>query len=647
MLPSNEYPDPKEKPVAPRRHRLRSGNLRCIYENGVIRYLSAGSQEIVRSVYAAVRDSYWQTASVSVSGETVAESENGFRINFEMKFSLNDIRYNARVEITCPDENSLSVKFTGIAGSDFLRNRIGLCTLIPPELVRGKPCLVVHPQGNSETISFPENISPVQPFVDIRSLEWKTESGVLVMMKCLGDIFEMEDQRNWGDASYKVYSTPHHLPFPVAVRKGDLVQQEIRFSFKGIRPAVGSELAVSGPVAFHPGGSSLPFPGLGFSYNPDAQTPDAETIKLLRRLAMDHYRIELFFPGKWKDVWERGSATAKQLLVPIHIVIYACDGDAAAALETFLAEAGEHTALVATILLFTGTESVSTTAISKELAMKTRTRFPHIRIGAGTDGYFSVWNQQPVIPGQPGAFISFPVNPQVHQTDTLTMIENLPALTDIIETTRFHSPQTALFVGPVTLKARYNPDVVAPNNIAARFPYAIDPRQQTLFAAAWTMAAIRYLCRADKITLFEITGERGLMPAVSADEGLARMRVFPVYILLREIAAFKPVSILPGRSLSPTEVDGLVLENIHGDRLMIFCNFTSTRQTLKLKTDTWKVLPLYLKIISPEGLSELLEDGEKFRSSPYTPFSLSEGNNCRLPSENILFLTSLRDWSFS
>ena len=29
-----------------------------------------------------------------------------------------------------------------------------------------------------------------------------------------GDIFEMEDQRNWTDASYKIYSTPLRLPFP-------------------------------------------------------------------------------------------------------------------------------------------------------------------------------------------------------------------------------------------------------------------------------------------------------------------------------------------------------------------------------------------------------------------------------------------------
>src|ERR1700712_2722380 len=118
MLPSNEYPDTKAKPFAPGPHRLRSGNLRCIYENGVIRYLSAGSLEIVRSVYPAVRDSYWQTAAVVISNETIDESEKGFRISYQADYSLNDILYSARVEVSCRDQYSLSVKFIGTAGSN-------------------------------------------------------------------------------------------------------------------------------------------------------------------------------------------------------------------------------------------------------------------------------------------------------------------------------------------------------------------------------------------------------------------------------------------------------------------------------------------------------------------------------------------------
>ncbi len=37
----------------------------------------------------------------------------------------------------------------------------------------------------------------------------------------------MEDQRNWTDASYKTYSTPLALPFPVEIRAGETVEQTV------------------------------------------------------------------------------------------------------------------------------------------------------------------------------------------------------------------------------------------------------------------------------------------------------------------------------------------------------------------------------------------------------------------------------------
>src|SRR5699024_4733859 len=40
--------------------------------------------------------------------------------------------------------------------------------------------------------------------------------------------FEMEDQRNWSDASYKTYSRPLELPFPYQLRAGERVHQRVR-----------------------------------------------------------------------------------------------------------------------------------------------------------------------------------------------------------------------------------------------------------------------------------------------------------------------------------------------------------------------------------------------------------------------------------
>ena len=40
-----------------------------------------------------------------------------------------------------------------------------------------------------------------------------------------GDAFEMEDQRNWIDASYKTYVRPLALPWPYTIATGRAVQR--------------------------------------------------------------------------------------------------------------------------------------------------------------------------------------------------------------------------------------------------------------------------------------------------------------------------------------------------------------------------------------------------------------------------------------
>ena len=48
-----------------------------------------------------------------------------------------------------------------------------------------------------------------------------------------GDTFEMEDQRNWTDASYKTYVRPLALPWPYTLAKGTVIEQAVRLSVHG------------------------------------------------------------------------------------------------------------------------------------------------------------------------------------------------------------------------------------------------------------------------------------------------------------------------------------------------------------------------------------------------------------------------------
>ena len=68
---------------------------------------------------------------------------------------------------------------------------------------------------------FPELIDPVQPMMDLRALTHEPAPGLRVTCRMEGDTFEMEDQRNWTDASYKTYVRPLALPWPYTLAAGE------------------------------------------------------------------------------------------------------------------------------------------------------------------------------------------------------------------------------------------------------------------------------------------------------------------------------------------------------------------------------------------------------------------------------------------
>ena len=115
---------------------------------------------------------------------------------------------------------------------EFATNRTGLVVLHPPQLA-GEALRVTHADGSAEESSFPAAISPHQPVLDIAELAW-LHDGIEVAVAFEGDVFEMEDQRNWSDASYKTYSRPLELPFPYAIAAGERVRQSVYIDVRDV-----------------------------------------------------------------------------------------------------------------------------------------------------------------------------------------------------------------------------------------------------------------------------------------------------------------------------------------------------------------------------------------------------------------------------
>ncbi len=187
---------------------------------------------VLRSVRAVVRSPDWATATLTVdrirdTGTTLSlhVRSAGFGSSF-----AGVVRVEARasaLRVTCDLESE----------SAFQTNRTGLVVLHPHQVAGGE-LVVTHSDGAVEQTRFPSAISPHQPVFDIVGLSWR-DDGLDISATFDGDVFEMEDQRNWSDASFKTYSRPLGLPFPYSIEPGERVIQSVTITVTEARAAGG------------------------------------------------------------------------------------------------------------------------------------------------------------------------------------------------------------------------------------------------------------------------------------------------------------------------------------------------------------------------------------------------------------------------
>src|SRR5439155_14715244 len=113
---------------------------------------------------------------------------------------------------------------------------------------------------------FPELIDPVQPMMNLRSVTHEAAPGLKVTCRMEGDTFEMEDQRNWTDASYKTYVRPLALPWPYMLSAGTRLEQSVSLALEGSAPARPSSAEA---VLLKLGKPLGALPSLGLGLDPD------------------------------------------------------------------------------------------------------------------------------------------------------------------------------------------------------------------------------------------------------------------------------------------------------------------------------------------------------------------------------------------
>ncbi len=540
---------------------LRAGPLRLVFDRGELRWIRLGEREVLRGIYVAVREPGWATVPGAIEDLVIHAEPDSFRLQFVSRHRRGDVRFDWEARIEGFRDGRIVYEMDGTAGATFLRNRIGFCVLHPVAECAGEPCVVETVDGGRVETAFPRLVSPHQPFFEVRAISHEVAPGVEVEVRMDGDTFETEDQRNWGDASFKTYCTPLARPYPAEIAKGSAVRQWVSLRLFGLTSEPVQEAAATVPGALPkrrnsaepvivtiPADGAVARAALGLGGGSSVPL-DEPTAAALGRLGLDHLRGEVACAGPgWEAALERAVANARLLDVPLELAVHAPD-PAGPALRALAERAMGAHARVATWLLF-GPDGVSTPdGLVAAARVALGAVSPGARFGGGSDRYFTEMNRQRPAPGLDR--VSFSMNPQVHAFDDATLVENLASLAWLAETARSFAPGAEVGVSPATLRPRHDPRP-ASSRAPGEPPFTDDPRQPTPFAAAWTLGLIGAASAAGvaSLTLFEPTGPRGVM-----QDG----RPFPVFHALAEVTALRGAAVLAARSRRPERVQVLAL----------------------------------------------------------------------------------------
>jgi hypothetical protein len=502
-----DQPPPERVPV-------RAGPLSLVLESGDVRSLHAGGREIVRRIYGAVRDHAWHTVPARLSGLVIDAGAESFTCRYRAEHRQDDVAFAWDAAIDGTAEGTLTFDFDGVAERTFRRNRIGLCLLHPLPGLAGARARVTTSGGEVRSLRMPTLVEIPQPaegFDDVARLAVEVAPDLWVEAAFEGDVFQVEDQRAWIDASTKAYGTPVSLPKPVLVERGTRIRQRVTLRIVGEVPAApwpgGAPFVIdrtSGELRFGDGvRGHLPQIGVPPPFVHDPIRPA-------------HQRIDLYFDADGRfPMPPRPDETGA---VPIELGLH-LPGDPAAATRAI--DRVVLTLPTARLLAFTRGHDVTTAATLEAVRAWRNRQRDHlgVPIAAGTAGDLARIHVAGACPLADA--ICWSMDPQAHATD----------LTSIAETPAGARDQAR------TMARRYPG---RPAAITASFGRhgRPDGRARSLFAAAWMLAIVGAL------------GEGGAASVTLADAGddgtpLGALGAVPIAHVLAAL------SISPGAPIRP------------------------------------------------------------------------------------------------
>lgn len=534
----------------PKAQVLTAGSLRAELINGNIRNISYDGTEVLRAISYLVRDKDWGTYEPILSDIDISQGQDEFRVSYIARCPGPEAtRLLYKASIAGNKNGNLVFDVTAGPETDFETNRCGFCVLHPIEGLAGSNITVEHVNGDVVKTKLPALIDPWQPFKQMRAITHQVKVGVSAECRMEGDTFEMEDQRNWSDASYKTYVRPLELPWPYALPAGSRARQTVRMKILDSRIETGGPTGeFTEMIRLKPASTIGKMPSIGIVIAPEDAEASLAELETLRAISPQDLLFH-FDPdaGHGDDALRKFAEIANHGTIPATLeVALPCRDDPASELKELASMIRESGMRLSGIIVSPSVDRQSTPPGGEwpecppldEVYRAARNAFPGLVLGGGMLSYFTELNRKRV-PAAQLDFITHSTCPLVHAADDLSVVQTLEALPFITRSVRAIYGDIPYRIGPSTIAMRQNPygSSTKDNPEGKRIAMANrDPRHNGLYAAAWSVgyAARTVTANPEMLTLSALTGPFGLI--TGKDEPMPEHGYRPLFHIIKGLA---------------------------------------------------------------------------------------------------------------
>jgi hypothetical protein len=584
---------------------LRAGPLALRLQGTRLLAMEAAGHEVWHGAALLYRDPGWGTPEPVVDICECRLTDGGFTVDIHAHVPSTP-RIDLRIRIDGDASGRVRYEGTFVPCGDIATQRTGI-VVMHPMAAMGRAVEVEHDDGRVSRSSLPRRVPPWPPFMLVRSVRHAFADGAWATCRLTGECFELEDQRNNADASFKTYGRSNAMPRPYRLRGGVAVTQVAEFTLEQAparplrRPAPSIALGAALDRA----------PGVGVGLAPE-DLADARRLRA-RVAALAPIQLHLVLDTARDavdlDALARGVAASGRPL-RLDVRDAGATGDAASPAFATLADRLRGAGIPM--------EAVAAFPADAAVVAALRAAFPGAAIGGGTPHFFAQVNRAQDL--GPVDFLSFTVSAIVHGADDASPMQGLRCLPSLVDTLRDRWPGADVRIGPSGIAAPRSPLGAQPDTDGTRRIALArhDPRSGALYGAAWLIGHLGGLapCGVRALSVRGLGERDGLFVA---GEGA---RLASAGWVLRELAGLAAVRAV--RLSRPDATAALAFRRAGGEDVVLVANLGAA----PLRLDVRRL---------PDGASHVI-DAESWtrcrdglRANPWRPLPSQDGH-WRLPA---------------